>query len=504
MITDKQAIDIWRSHCDNVQQRTVINPNESPVSKQARIDMARRDYDYFVSYYFPHYASAKTPDFHTDLAKKVKNNTKIKALVRWGRGLAKSVVCDITLPIWLWINGEDVYLVLVGNTEEKAQILLGDLQAEFESNQRLIWDYGDQVVGGSWTAGYFVCRERFVAKAIGMGQDARGLRQKNLRPTICICDDLEDKDTVRNPKRQDDVVTWILSSLIPTMDGKYRRFLMPNNNFAPRTIQGELEKRNPSWLVHRVDASTGANRRPCWSSKYEPTYYQEIEQEIGTIAFESEYNNRPFIEGKVFTAAHIDRAWTKLPRIDTFEFIVGRWDPAYSGNNDYNAVRVWGLKDHKYFLIAAFVRQTKMNAALDWMHTYNAGLPDSVTVHWRVEAQFWNDPMRDAIEEKEQEHGRLLGIVVVPTPKTKKLDRLLSVFPYYENNKISYNEKGKNDPDFIEGNRQLLGVEPGYRTHDDSPDADERAISDLADVDRRMSFKPLIARSTNSSNHNSY
>lgn len=502
MMTDKRALELWRSHCDNVQQRTVTNPNESPLDKQTRIDRAKRDYSYFVSYYFPHYAGAETPDFHIDLAKKVKANTTIKALVRWGRGLAKSVVCDLTLPIWLWINGEHVYVVLVGNNEDKAQILLGDLQAEFESNQRLIHDFDNQVTSGSWTQGHFVCKERFVAKAIGMGQDARGLREKNLRPTLCICDDLEDKDTVRNPMRQDEVVNWILSSLIPTMDGRYRRFLMPNNNFAPRTIQSELEKRNASWLVHRVDASVGPERKPRWASKYPLTYYKELEQEIGTIAFDAEYNNRPFIEGKVFTAGHIDRAWQKLPRIDTFEHIVGRWDPAYSGNNDYNAVRVWGLKAHRFYLIASFVRQCKMNRALDWTHQYNAELPPSVIVHWKVEAQFWNDPMRDAIMEKEREHGCSLGIVVVPTPKTKKLDRLLSVFPYYENGKIVYNEKGKQDPDFIEGNRQLLGIEPGYRTHDDSPDADERAISDLVDFDRSMAFSPLIGRASHSQNNN--
>ena len=413
-------------------------------------------------------------------------------------------MCDVFLPIWLWINGESVYLVLVGNTEDKAKDLLSDLQAEFKSNQRLCWDFGEQVVRGSWMKGSFSCKERFVARAIGMGQDVRGLRQRGLRPTLCICDDLEDKETIKNPTRQDETAYWIRSSLIPTMDGPVRRFLMPNNNFAPRTIQGQLEQALPSWLVHRVDAAPGPDRKPRWESKYPEDYYRQIEQEIGTIAFDAEYNNRPMIEGKIFTADHIDRAWVPLPKLSAFEFIVGRWDPAYSGKNDYNAVRVWGLYKHNFYLIDCFVRQRKMNDALDWMHRYNQQLPPSVMVHWRVESQFWNDPMRSAIEEKEAAYGNSLNIAVVPTPKTRKLDRLMSMFPYYENGRIRYNEAGRHSPDFIEGNRQLLGIEPGYRTHDDSPDADERAVADLSEMDRVMAFTPRISRSTHFNNRNSY
>lgn len=492
MSTENQAYKRWVEHCANIQNSTIVAINETPTEKHDRIERAKKDYAFFVEYYFPHYATASVPDFHISLAKQVKANPTIKVLVRWGRGLAKSVVCDTILPIWLWVNGESVYMVIIGNNEDKAQILLNDIQAEFANNARLRHDFGDQAVIGNWAKGSFTCKERFIAKAIGVGQDARGLREGAQRPNYIVSDDLEDKDTLRNPKKQDEIVQWIERAIIPTMDGAIRRYLHPNNDFAPRTIQEQLRLRHPSWKLNRVDACPGSDRLPVWKGKYPTNYYKAIEDEIGTIALEAEYNNTPFVEGSVFTADMIQ--WAKPPRIDHFEFIVGRWDPAYSGKNDYNAVRVWGLKDHKFWLIGSFVRQCKMGDAIRWMYQYYETLPQGVQVHWRVESQFWNDPLREAIKEVEKEKKYFLGISVTDSPKGKKLDRLISIHPYYQNGRVYWSENEKANNDTQVGLAQLLGIEPGYRTHDDAPDADQQAITDLVSVDRQMSFEPIIGR----------
>lgn len=498
MSTTNQAYQRWRDHCENIQGRTSVNPGETPDQKMTRINRAKVDFRYFVEYYFPHYASAGTPDFHVSLAKHVKANPACKVLVRWGRGLAKSVLCDMVLPLWLWVNGESVYMVIVGNNEDKAIILLSDVQAEFESNQRLRHDFGSQDVAGTWTKGHFTCKERFIGKAIGMGQETRGLREGAQRPNFIVADDLEDKDTIRNPKRQDDLVSWIERAVLPSMDGNTRRYLHPNNNFAPRTIQEQLRLRHPSWKLHQVDACPGSDRVPAWKEKYAPDYYRKLEEELGTIAMDAEYNNKPFVEGKVFTADMIQ--WAKPPRWDHLKMIVGRWDPAYSGKNDYNAVRVWGLHEHKFWLMKSFVRQCKMREAIRWMYHAEIELPSGVIIHWKVESQFWNDPLRDAMAEVEKEMGRQLNLVVVDSPKGKKLDRLLSMHPYYQNGRIYWSEREKASNDTQVGLAQLMGIEPGYRGHDDAPDADEQGISDLVRADRKMMFTPVIGKlNTNSS-----
>ena len=169
MSNESQAYKKWVDHCSNIQNSTIVAITETPTEKHDRIERAKKDYAFFVEYYFPHYATAKVPLFHIAMARLVKAFPVLMLLVIWGRGLAKSVVGDILLPMWLWINGETIYMVIIGNNEDKAEILLNDIQAEFANNARIKHDFGDQVVAGRWAKGGFSCKERFTAKAIGMG-----------------------------------------------------------------------------------------------------------------------------------------------------------------------------------------------------------------------------------------------------------------------------------------------------------------------------------------------
>lgn len=79
-----------------------------------------------------------------------------------GRAQAKSVLNDVILPFFLWINGEPVYLVIVGNTADRAKQLLEDIRAEFESNPQIINDFGEQHNPGSWEDGFFITRSGFI------------------------------------------------------------------------------------------------------------------------------------------------------------------------------------------------------------------------------------------------------------------------------------------------------------------------------------------------------
>lgn len=453
---------------------------ETDKQKKKRLQRLKIDVKYFVEYYLPHYATAESADFQLKLAKQVKKGKTCKIIVRWGRGLAKSVWVDVIIPLWLWIQDDIHYMVIVGNNLDKAKILLSDLQAEFESNQRLINDFGNQMKYGNWEDGYFRTEDGFIAKALGMGQSPRGLRMQSQRPDYIACDDLEDKDIARNPKRQDQIVQWIEMDLLPTMDGPVRRYLHPNNNYAPRTIQEELRLKHPDWTLNRVDAYDNNTYKPAWSAKYDDEYYKAVEHEIGVLAARAEYNNQPHIEGKIFTESQIQ--WAKLPRIDHFKIIVGFWDVAYAGHStsDYNAVRVWGLYHNDYYYIDSFVQQSKMSAALEWMAEYQKLLPDHIIIHWRFEAQFWNDEVERTIRETESKHNILLNIVKVETNRTRKYDRILSLQPMYQNGRIYYNANKKNHNSTIIGLQQLYGIEPGYRTHDDAPDADVYAIDFLS------------------------
>lgn len=473
-----------------------VNPNETKAEKQERIERAKKDVRFLVKHYFPHYATSESADFQIDSAKKTLKDPTDKNFDEWGRGLAKSVWNDVIKPFWLWINDQAHYMVIVTTSKDRAEELLDDLKAEFEANERIINDFGEQKNSGQWEKGFFITKSGFIAKALGAGQSVRGLRVKSQRPDYIVVDDLETKETIANPSRQKKLANWIERDLIPTMDGTIRRFQYANNKFAPVMIQTILQDRHPNWRVTHVIAYDPVTYEPTWYQKYPKDYYRELESEIGTLAALAEYNNQPHIEGEIFKEEHIQ--WAKMPKLNAMKIIIGHWDVAFAGSatSDFNAIKVWGLHETNFWYIDSFVKRSKIRPAIVWMCEFQLSLPQTVIVHWQFEAQFWNDEIERTIAEVENEYRIKLNIVKVDTPKTKKFDRMLTMHPYYQNSRVFYNEKKKSHSDTQVGIAQLFGLEPGYNTNDDSPDADERCFNKLSKYIyfSRGASKPKTAR----------
>jgi predicted phage terminase large subunit-like protein len=494
---DKKAKDQYLKKLAIARQAGSANAYETKEEQIARIERAKKDPQFMINYYFPQYADCESADFQIKWLKRVKRDPMLIAFCKWGVGLAKSVLNNIFVPFMLWLCDEPVYLVVVGQNEKRAQQLLDDIRAEFEANPKIIHDFGEQKQLGTWEDGFFQTRGGFIGQAIGFRQSTRGLRVKNLRPTLFNLDDLETKQTVRNERIQDEGVEWIEGELLGRMDGNYERMILSNNWFAPSMIMRKLAERHPDWHVDEVIAYNTSTYEPAWPSKYTPEYYKKKEKKMGISTAHAEYCHIAKIEGKIFKPELVQ--WTKLPPLNHFKTIVAHWDIAYAGNptSDYNAVRIWGLYKNNFYLIDCFVKQTKMKPAVRWIAHKHKTTPDTVVIHWRAESQFWNDEVKRTIKEVEEEEGVQLPITMVDTPKTKKIDRIIAgLEALYQNGRVFYNEDLKSHNDTQKGLQQLYGIEPGNNNHDDAPDADQQAISHLSKfiIIGKKTRKPKVGR----------
>lgn len=483
---DKDSLERYLNTLELIRAQSQVKAFETIQEQNQQIELCKTNVAACVIRYFPHYASSPSADFQIAFAKKVLKDKTFKGFAQWGRGLAKSVWCDVIIPFHLWLNNEAHYMVLVGHNHDMAKQLLGDLQAEFEANPQIIKDFGEQKLDGSWEHGKFRtkgCNKRglkpFIARACGMGQSVRGLRIGSQRPDLCVVDDVETRELIANEKRQDNAVKWVKGDLVPTMDGAIRRLLYSNNRFAPRMIQTELQKLLPHWHISHVPAYDKVTYQAAWPQKYPPGYYQQIETDIGKITAWEEYVQEADFEGKIFTKAQIN--WQTMPQLHHFKVIVGHWDIAYAGTpkSDYNAVKIWGLcKDNFFWYIQGFVKQTKMAEAVTYICEVEKARPKNAIILWQYEAQFWNDEVQRTIEEQSKLHNVQLNITKVKTVGNK-YSRIMTMQPRYQNNRIKYNAKMEADNDTQVGIKQLFGIEPGYTTKDDSPDADHQCIEFL-------------------------
>lgn len=454
---------------------------ESDQERKANIERAKKDIKYCVERYFPHYATAECADFQIEWANMVKRDPGFTGFAKWGRGLAKSVWNNVIIPFWLWLNEGDNYFVLISVSEKRAVRLLEDLRAEFEANPQIIADFGEQKNLGSWDETLWVTKGGFIGQALGFGQSCRGLRVGAIRPKQYNVDDIETKETIKNSKRQDEMVEYVEEELLPSMDGENERLTISNNWFAPQMFVRTLAAKHPEWKVHEVCAYNEVTYEPRWSAKYHRDYYRKKEKKIGTTAAHAEYNHHPKLKGgKHFKEEYIQ--WAKAPRIDHYKVVVVHWDIAYSGNEgaDFNSCRAWGLKDQDFWLIDCYLKVSKMAEAIKWMCDFKKRMPAGVTVIFRAEAQFWNDEVKRTIKEVQEAEGIELNISLQHNKRNKYAKIVSELEARYQNGRIWYDRRLRSHADTNVGLQQLYGIQPNYTTKDDGPDADAEAISFLA------------------------
>lgn len=502
------ALEQWKKHCETVQNSTTINVAESEKDKLARIKKVRGDYAAFVAYYFPHYTinpetGKTTPcaDFHIKAANKVKKERNLKAVFKWHRGAAKSTHLDIFIPLWL--KCQEVkqinVMVLVGKSEDNANTLLADIQAELQFNQRYINDFGQQYNNGSWEEGKFVTKDGTAFFARGRGQSPRGLRYRNHRPDYIVIDDLDDDELCENPARVTRLTKWVKEALFGALDGGRGRFIMVGNLIAKNSVLANIAATDG---VHVSQVNIwDKNGNVSWAAKWTPDEVKDIERFQGYRSFQKEYMNNPITEGEVFRQDWIK--WGKLPDLKKFKELILYIDPSFKGTtkNDYKAAKLWGKVGSQLWHIKAFVRQCSLAEMVRWLYDlYEWSIEKDIAIKWYMEANFMQDTILDDFRREGDLRGYQLPISGDKRKKPDKFQRVEAISPLWERGFVTYNNAERNDPDMLTGIDQTLAFKKGMSGHDDAPDADEGAIWLLQKHSRVISFTPSFGRRKNAKN----
>ncbi|MFI3322440.1 MAG: hypothetical protein R3Y50_07950 [Rikenellaceae bacterium] len=499
--TLKEAVERWKQLTETIQTMSIVDTTETVADQILRIERARKDYAYFVEYYFPHYCTNEetgeiipSAKFHIEAAKKILKNRNIRAVFKWARGHAKSTHVDVMIPMWLMMQKrrEINVMVLVSKSEDAAKILLGDIQAELQYNKRYIHDFGVQYNAGNWQDGEFATKEGVAFFARGRGQSPRGLRYRDKRPNYIVIDDLDDDELCENEKRVNKLVEWVKEALFGAFSADGGRFIMVGNLIGKCSVLAKVSASKGVFVsqVNIVDKYG----KPSWSAYWKPERIKEMRDFMGYRAFEKEYMNNPIKEGTVFRKDWIKFA--KMRPLQQYDRIIAYCDPSFKGStsNDYKAIKVWGKVGTELHHLFAFVRQCSVSEMVRWFYDLHEKLPDGVLCGYYIEANFLQDIILDEFTVEGELRGYQLPIVGDKRKKPDKFQRIEAISPLWERGFVYYNEDMQNDPDMLTGIEQTLSIEKGSRTHDDAPDADEGAIYLLQKYARVESFKPTFGK----------
>lgn len=499
-VTDKYKA--WKEHCRNIQEMNPIDPHELVRIQTMRKQAALSDFRSFCDSYFKHYVTAPAATFHVEAANKILKDNNIFAILEWPREHAKSVVADIFIPIWLMIHGELSGMVLVGKNKDDAEGLLSDVQAELQYNPLLIHDFGPFYQSGDWAEGKFTTAGGLQFIAIGRGQSPRGIRNREKRPNYCVVDDIDDDEIVLNTDRVEKTVDYLLGALYGALDTKHSRFVMVGNRIHKHSILahmvGDTEPDQPKRKgIYHSKIFAIQNNIPAWPENYTLDQLQLKFDRMGYYISQREFFHNPVIKGKIFKAEWIH--WGRIPALRDMDMIVCYFDPSYKEKttNDFKAIRVWGGKGIKRYLIKSFVRQTTIPQAVKWMYDLYEQTRDKCSINFYMEEVFLQGMFFDDFEAEGKIRGYYLPIRGDKRSKPDKYVRILATAAYYERAVCIYNEDQRKSPDMQTGLDQVLGFQKGASIHDDAPDADEGAMFILNKFVRVQSSEPLFGKRSN-------
>ncbi|MCQ2359962.1 MAG: hypothetical protein MJ009_00575 [Paludibacteraceae bacterium] len=502
----KEAYKAWRQLCNTIADMSTVDISESEAERLNRIERARRDYAFFVSYYFPHYCTDRSGQiipsakFHIQAANKIRATRDLRAVFKWARGHAKSTHMDIMIPMWLKCQKEkEIHvMVLVGKSEGNAKTLLGDIQAELQYNKRYISDFGQQYNAGNWEEGQFVTADGTAFFSLGRGQSPRGLRYRNNRPDYIVIDDLDDDELCLNDSRVSKTTNWVKEALFGAFGAQGGRFIMVGNLISKTSVLANILK-SPGVYSTQVNV-IDRNGNPSWPELWKPDKIQAKAEFMGYRPFQKEFMNNPITEGAVFRNDWIK--WKEPLPMREYAEIVLYIDPSFkpTTKNDFKAAKLWGkTKMGELHLLDCFCRQTTVVELVRWLYDLYEKLKTANAVAmFYMEANFMQDIILDEFRREGETRGYQLPLIPDKRKKPDKFQRIEAVSPLWERGFVYYNAHKKNDPDMNAGLDQTLAFEKGMSGHDDGPDADEGAIYILQKRTRINSFDARIGTYRNS------
>jgi predicted phage terminase large subunit-like protein len=131
------------------------------------------------------------------------------------RGGAKSTIGSLCYVLRVALEGWEPYIWIISDTSSQAQQHLENVKTELANNAQLAEAYPQASgVGSEWKKSSIKLNNGVRIECFGTGQKLRGRRFKKHRPTLIVCDDIENDAHIESPRRRDLSRRWFQTALI--------------------------------------------------------------------------------------------------------------------------------------------------------------------------------------------------------------------------------------------------------------------------------------------------
>ncbi len=168
------------------------------------------------------------------------------------RGGAKSTIGTLAYVLRVAVEATEPYIWIVSDTKHQAHNHLENIHAELQDNRLLSTRYPHSTGKLSIArANRITLQNAVTIEAFGTGQRIRGRRQGANRPTLIICDDLQNDGHIQSKLQRQKSHDWFHGTLLKAGT--------PNTNIV-----------NLATALHREALALTLDRTPGWTSRIFP------------------------------------------------------------------------------------------------------------------------------------------------------------------------------------------------------------------------------------------
>jgi predicted phage terminase large subunit-like protein len=460
--------------------------------------LASESHYHFFHLYFPHYIEYPTADFQKEIFSLTQNNNYQQAVIVAFRGSAKSTIVTLSNPIWSIVGKpQKKFVLIVSQTQQQARFHLSNIKEELEQNTLLTHDFNIHIDHeDEWRYDSLVLSS-YGARihSVSIGESMRGLREKQYRPDLIICDDIEDLNSVKTQESRDYTFDWFNKTLVPMGKPTTKIIVVGNLLHEDSFIMRMKEKiKNDSQdKVYKSYPLIDENGKTSWLGKY-PTQ-SAIEREKSMLSYDAwmqEYLLKIIRRDDQVVQPEWIGYYDELPsfQCNDFQYAVISMDLAIKEKEsaDYTAMvtaYIYGYESNTKIYILPF----PVNTRIDFPKTISAIKEkyQDLTDQGLITKVFVEEVgYQGAITQQLMVEGiKAIGITVAGQDKRA---RLAQTTGWIQSGKILFPKKGC---EFLINQLIYFGVEK----HDDLADAFSLMVLELMKNHRRKArafpFKPF-------------
>lgn len=163
-----------------------------------------------------------SPKIHDKMFEIIENPTITKACIIAPRGCGKTTIMDELCPAKDILYQDSKFMTIITNSSTEAVGHGENLKAELESNE-LVQKLFGKIASGKWAEKRWITNSGTMVLPRGKGQQVRGIKHLDYRPSRIYVDDLEDGEIVRSPDRMADLKSWFFADVMKSVDRHRKR-----------------------------------------------------------------------------------------------------------------------------------------------------------------------------------------------------------------------------------------------------------------------------------------